>query len=201
MDDSSGCLAVLISGRLYHLEPFDAIYRWQKAHDTMRSLSLLPNLVNNNSSNGRGGGDFRISCPGLPWQKNLILQVLRHSHFPLEYPIIRGQVDPETFTVLHRDPYDETLQNQNVISAKRNASMTTRQSTISSIQSQFSRPSGSMRSNSNELIMTATGGGGASSVVSDDTQSTEADRQETIFASGMIRPKQSLYMQRTNKLV
>lgn len=173
VDDSNGCLAVAVLGRLYHLEPYDAMFRWQKAHDTMRSLAILPNIAT------QTGAEFRLSCPNLPWQKNLIIELLKKSHYPLEYPVIRGQTNPDTFTELYRDGYDETLRNQTI------TKFTARSQSCASI-STVTSANGSMSASSMGKLLVQ--------VADDDGENLEeASRQEEIMAGMVARSKQSLY--------
>lgn len=55
---------------------------------------------------------FQTPCPPLPWQKVLLTTLLQRSHLPLDYPIIRAQVEPDRFTDLYREHYDEGLRYQ-----------------------------------------------------------------------------------------
>lgn len=99
-DGRVGTLATIIMARIYHLDPQDALFRWQQCHNAMSGLSL------------RSKHSYPYSCPPLQWQKQLIIDTLQRSHVPLDYPIIRAQWEPDRFSVLEKDDYDESLQYQ-----------------------------------------------------------------------------------------
>lgn len=99
-DGRVGTLATIIMARLYHLDPQDALFRWQQSHNAMSGLLLRPKH------------SYPYSCPPLQWQKQLIEDTLQRSHIPLDYPMIRAQWEPDKFTVLEKDNYDESLQYQ-----------------------------------------------------------------------------------------
>ncbi|RYH30760.1 hypothetical protein EON65_04225 [archaeon] len=105
IDDSAGLLGAMLVGRVYHLEPYEVMFRWQSSHDTMKSLTLLPIAKEYNTY-------YHISCPCLPWKKNLLVEVIKHTHYALQYPIIRAQENPERFEDFFRDEYDLSLKNQ-----------------------------------------------------------------------------------------
>jgi hypothetical protein len=56
---------------------------------------------------------YRTSCPPLPWQKALIIEVLDQAHQWINYPIVRSQLTPEIFTILERNHFDISLRNSN----------------------------------------------------------------------------------------
>lgn len=98
-DGMSGMLATILLGRLYQLHPFEAICRWQDAHDTMKIFLNTTKYP------------YRIPCPPLPWQKSLIINMINNFHKPTQAPNLRAQHNPEVYTNNIKEVYDERLTN------------------------------------------------------------------------------------------
>lgn len=187
-DGRAGLFMAMVLGRLYHIEPQEALYRWQKAHDCMPALKHMKLTATSSSTT------YLTNCPPLPWQKNLLFDVLRRSHLPLDYPTIRIQLEPDRFQDLHRNHYDESLRYQvGVIEAALDAQEGNNKGKRPASPPPFKVPGIKVRSNAGVVKPTEAPQEKDEADKGYSVAYEEAERQEAILRSGKERMKQSAY--------
>lgn len=213
-DGRAGLFMAMILGRLYHIDPQETLFRWQKAHNCMPALQYMKATATSSATT------YLTNCPPLPWQKNLLFDVLQRSHLPLDYPTIRIQLEPDRFQDLQRNHYDESLRYQvQMVQAALESQAADDNVDDDDDQQQgqsksktkkrapsppaFKVPGIKIRSNAGVVSLphasgtsSSAGGGRSSQDEADHGYSiayVEAERQEAILRSGRERMKQSEY--------
>ncbi len=83
----AGMMAAILLGRLYGLHSYEAIYRTQASHDSSKREELR---------------SIPITCPQLPIQRQLVVDILALTNRVLEVVSVRSQLDPETYVDNHK---------------------------------------------------------------------------------------------------